>query len=323
MLRKLGLCLLTGFMVVHWGLTKDAIAASLQYTASQIGGFSMRAQGKYMFETQTESMIYQIDEAGKVSLKIRSVMPSPNAVYEGSGICYDGNSAHTWDAWFISTGTCEYVDRHQPIDTNSLGQSIVNFDVPNLHNQNLPPNAYFVDPEHSFFPQLIGTGAATDLNNTGLVTFNSWELTNANRVSSLPLSEAYLWDSHTDDFTLIGNGQAFGVNDRGQVVGDFGLWEAGVFHTIDIVNRDQFKSPFNLTLQIFQFRAINNAGQIVALGQASPFLDIYLLNPVKTDVTDEPIAEPGGESAPIPEPSSAIALLGAAFWAIQGIKRHE
>ncbi len=297
MLGKRSLLVLTSGCLV-WGWGTGAIAATF-YSMSVLGIFPTEMRIGYGDNLYNESLIFQIDETGKVDLKLY-----------GSCNYYGGP--------FVRN--CEQINYGDTLAVNSQGQGIFNgLPMPN------PAQAYF-SAGSGAMPQLIGAGLATDINNHGLVTFNLGNnilpFSGGWGYNTPENSTAYLWNSQDNSWLNLGQGKAFGVNDFGQVVGSFGLWDNGELMTLAMVNNAVVNRGYNMPMEgnynILQLRAINNQGQIVALAEGPLKMpQIVLLNPF---TPAEPNPEPGdGEIVnpnpnKVPEPSFWLGLLGLSVW---------
>ncbi|MCW6037053.1 hypothetical protein K4A83_12355 [Spirulina subsalsa FACHB-351] len=301
---KSSLLVLTSGCLV-WGWGTSAIAGTF-YSMSVLGIFPTQMRVNYGDNLYNESLIFQLDETGNVTLKLY------------------GSCTYYGMPFFPN---CEQIGYGDTFAVNDQGQGIFNgLPMPN------PAQAYF-SPGSEAMPQLIGAGLATDLNNQGLVTFNVGnnivpfaDFTGYNTPQN---TTAYLWNSQNNSWLNLGQGKAFGVNDSGQVVGSFGLWDNGELTTLAMVNNAVVNKGYNMPIQgnydIKQLRAINNQGQIVALAEGplgTP--QIVLLNPF---TPSEPNPESGNDGIVnpdpnrVPEPSFLLGLLGISLWEFwQGLR---
>jgi hypothetical protein len=336
MFKSLALAI-AGTTISTLGLAGSAIAASL-YSAQTIS-LSYPSYHSFSYSSSPFANYFDINNQGQVAYTLYGYYGQPGSGnthvffwdnktgmrYVGPGmlggindeglVAYTSTIPNTLDQeaiiWDSKTQTNLYRVPGAIADINDNNQVLYSYTANGTTRNsiwNLDNSSFISAP----------TGIATDLNNQGQVLLNGTS------------PGSYLWNSSTNTQQYLGTAPATDLSDRGEVVfyptyatnnlgqsvgtsAPYGfstssnalLWENGTATSLS-----------TSSLSLFAATAINDRGQIVALGYntqssnyglPSPgFLhNVYLLTPI-VDPPPEPPSEPPATS---PEPSAVLALV--------------
>jgi uncharacterized membrane protein len=150
---------------------------------------------------------------------------------------------------------------------------------------------------HAF---VYSNGAQTDLfPNSGDIASSAFDINNKGAVVGDYAGQGFLLSQGT--LTYLGFDTPYAINDRGEVVGNHYLWDAGTLYDLNSL------VPANSGWTITDARDINDRGQIVGTG-------LYQGQNVAFEMTP---------TRPVPEPSSFLLLATGAAFLLRRKKLHR
>jgi len=107
----------------------------------------------------------------------------------------------------------------------------------------------------------------------------AWGINISGQIVGESGSHAFLWENEIDGMIDLGIGSAAAINDAGQVVGSFGLWENGkITPLVDLL-------PNSYGWTELYGRDINNLAQIIGEGYINGEIHAFLMTPVPEPAT--------------------------------------